>query len=95
MRINQYYALKSIDDIIQFGGVRLQKLASCRYIEEEILNQEITSYRARTRFLIRKTTTRDRQMSTEIITRHACLRFYLRHRCNRCKCFSTKAHGMK
>ena len=37
------YALESAYNVVKFGGVRLQKLPSCRNIKEKILNLEVAS----------------------------------------------------
>ena len=44
--INQCYALKGSDDVVEFGGVRLQELAPYRDIIEQILHHEVATYGA-------------------------------------------------
>ena len=39
-------------DIVQFGGIGLQELTSCRDIEEEVVNNEVTAYWTRDRLLL-------------------------------------------
>ena len=93
--IDQYDAFKGSDDIIEFGSIRLQKLTSSRYIEEEIFNSKVAAYRTRTRLLTSKTATSNRQMRTQFLTFHSGLQFYLSHSSNRCQCLSTETHRTK
>ena len=51
IRIYQYNTFESRQDIIQFRSVRLQEFPSCRNIEEQVLNFEITADRTCYRFL--------------------------------------------
>jgi hypothetical protein len=49
--IDEYDPLKSSQDVTEFGSVRLQELSTGRYVEEEVLNFEVTTYRTGHRLL--------------------------------------------
>ena len=49
--IYQHYAFESREDVVQFGGVRLEELPACGHIEEKVLDNEIAAYGTRDRLL--------------------------------------------
>ena len=51
VRINQNNTFKGRDNVVKLGSVRLQELASCGYIVEEIFDHEVRTRRTGTGFL--------------------------------------------
>ena len=90
--IDQGYALESRDNVVQFSGVRLQKLAACRHVIEEIVDREIASYGAGTRFLARETAARDKQLRPDFVLFLPGSQFHLSHSGNRSQGFSAETH---
>lgn len=79
IRIYQHNPLESGYDIIQFRGIRFQKLPACGDVEKEILNKEIAAYGTRARFLSCHPACRDRQMGSNIIVGLTRAQFHLCH----------------
>ena len=52
LRIHKHYALECHHDIVHLRSVRLQELSSCRNVEEQVLNHEITSHGTCHRLLV-------------------------------------------
>ena len=52
--IYQSYTFESCDDVVQFGGVRLEELTSRWDVIKEIFDNKVTSHRAGARFLTRE-----------------------------------------
>ena len=54
VRIYQSDAFKSCDDVVQFGGVRLEELTPSWDVIKEIFDNKVTSHRTGARFLTRE-----------------------------------------
>ena len=95
LRIHEDDTFKSLKDIVEFRGIRLQELPPCRYIIEKILHREITSYRTGNWSLRRDLATRNSNLRTYFIGCHPRLQYNLSHSGNRGKCLTTESHCVK
>ena len=95
IRINQRDTLVGGEDIIQFGGVRLEELPTGRDIVEEVLHTEVTTHRTSHGLLIDNLRTSNRDLCTKLIFRHARLQFHLGDSSNGGQRLSPETHRMK
>ena len=95
LRIHQYDAFKSSQDIIQFCGIRLQELSASWHIKEKVFHLEVAPHRTCDRFLTNHLRTLQRQMNTYIVARHTRNQLNLRHRSDRRQCLTSESHGME
>lgn len=93
--IYEGHALEFRYHVGKFGLVALQKLASCRYIEEKVLYLEITAGRTVIDLLCQHTTALNGQTGTQLCINSTRTQCYLRDSSNTRKCFSPKAHCRK
>ena len=67
LRINQYNTLESGNDIVEFGGIRLQELTTGRDVKEEIADRKTASHTTRARLLPYYMGAGQRQTGTHLI----------------------------
>ena len=60
-------ALKGCDDIVEFGGVRLEELAAHGHVVEEVADGEVATYGALYRSLRHKARAGDAERCAEIV----------------------------
>ena len=93
LRIHQGDALKGCQDIIQFGGVRLEELSSSRNIIEDVAHREDGSHGTGTRLLPFVSGSRDGNQSSNLVTFLSGFQFHLRHCGDRGESLTTESHG--
>ena len=71
--IHQRNTLIGGEDIVQFGGIRLQELPTGRDVIKEVLNTEITTHRAGHRLLVNHLRTGNGKLGSNLVSRHTGL----------------------
>ena len=93
--IDQHYTLVGRHDIVQLGGVCLEKLASGGNVEKEVFHKKIAANGTRNGFLAGDTRPSDGHESANLAGGSTGAQFHLCHCGDRGQRFTTETHGMK
>ncbi len=93
--IDQHDALEGRQDIVKFSIVGLEKLATGRHVEEEVLHHEVGTFGTGTRFLSRHLATGDGQMRADVLALLPRLEFHLRNGSDRRQSLAPESHSVE
>ncbi len=93
--IDQHDALEGTDDVVEFGAVGFEKLATGGNVEKQVLDQEVGTYGACTRLLTGKAGAGNGEMGAKLLGGQACFKLHLRHGGYRCQGLAAETHCPK
>ena len=93
--VDECDALECGDDIVEFGGVRLEELAAYGDVVEEVADGEVATYGALHGFLRHEARTGDGECRAEVVVGSACAQFHLSYGGDRSERLTAEAHRVQ
>ncbi len=93
--VDEHDALEGRDDIVEFGGVRLQELPACGHVIKQILDEEVGTLGTRAGLLSHKPRPGDGEVCAQVGTAQTRLEFHLCHCRDGSQGLAPEAHGME